>query len=141
MRHACLGHQLPAGKTPRSRWMVYGLNFGPNEILGENSVDGSTGDGNLWMVNGRTGRDPPVKGLVSLFPCIDGTLAASVYRRTVTKDSDGQSWIFEATDTLDLYTADYTIDLKATSNSGWNRSLSPSSGSIVSCMAVRCPHK
>lgn len=102
------------GKRPRPRWMVYGLNFGPNEILGENSVDGSTGDGNLWMVNGQTVRSkPPVKGLVSLFPCIDGTLTASVYRRTVTKDSDGQSWIFEATDTLDLYTADYTIDLKA----------------------------
>src|SRR5262249_54441206 len=33
------------------------------------------------------------------------------------------------------------LETKATSNSGCNRSPSPNSGSIASCIAVRCPHK
>src|SRR5579885_2314142 len=74
------------GKRPAPRWMVYSLNFGPNEILGENSIGGASGVGKNWDVNGQlTKAKPPVKGLISLFPCIDETLTASVYRRTVTR--------------------------------------------------------
>jgi hypothetical protein len=95
------------GKRPMPRWMEHG----PNDVLGDQSRQG---EGNLWLVNGReTKPRPPLKGILSLSPCKDGTLYASIYNRTVSKSSTGDHWLFEAKDTLGSYTTRYNIDLKA----------------------------
>ena len=74
---------------------------GPNDVLGDQSSEGNE---NLWWVDGREKKGrPPLKGIISLSPCKDGTILASIYNR----------WLFTATDTLGLYTSGYSIDLKA----------------------------
>lgn len=94
------------GKRPMPRWMEHGPN-----VLGDQSRDG---EGNNWLVNGQiTKARPPLKGLISFSPCIDGTFYASIYNRTVTRSTPGGRWLFEAKDTLGSYTTRYNIDLKA----------------------------
>jgi len=95
------------GKRQTPRWME----LSPTDILGDQS---SQGAGNFWLVDGReTKPRPPLKGLISLSPCKDGTLFASAYTRTVTKQTSGDHFLFEAKDSLASYTTKYSIDLKA----------------------------
>ena len=92
----CSGRDPSAGNASRrSRWMTYD---GPNDVLGDQSSEGNE---NLWWVDGRKKGRPPLKGIISLSPCKDGTILASIYNR----------WLFTATDTLRLYTSGYSIDL------------------------------
>ena len=87
------------------------MKHSPTDILGDQS---SQGAGNFWLVNGReTKPRPPLKGLISLSPCKDGTLFASAYTRTVAKSTSGDHFLFEAKDSLASYTTKYSIDLKA----------------------------
>ena len=95
-------------KIPKPSW----IEFHPNDILGDQSNDGG---GNMWLVDGyeiRGGR-PPLKGLISLSPCTDGTLFISLYNRTVTQTNTEDHWLFRAFDDLHFYGALYSVDPKA----------------------------
>ena len=95
------------GKRSTPRWMEYS----PNDVLGDQSNLGSA-RGDVWVVDGnRTNARPPLKGILSMSPCVDGTIYASIYNRTVTQSQSG--WVFKAEDTLGSYTTCYSIDLKA----------------------------
>jgi hypothetical protein len=95
------------GKRQTPRWMEYS----PTDLLGDQS---NQGDGNFWLVNGDEVKPrPPLVGQTSLSPCKDGTLFASIYTRTVSRSQSGDHWLFEAKDSPALYTAVYSIDLKA----------------------------
>jgi hypothetical protein len=104
--HASVIRCLQGGR-PMPRWMEHSPN-----VLGDQTRDG---EGNLWkwedgqLIKSR----PPLKGLLSFSPCIDGTFYASIYNRTVSRSTPGGQWLFEAKDTLGSYTTRYNIDLKA----------------------------
>lgn len=89
------------GKRETPRWMEHS----PTKVLGD-----QTSGGSYWWVNGQA-RDagPPLKGLISLSPCTDGTIYASMYTRTVSQYEGG----LMAKDSLGSYTTLYSIDLKA----------------------------
>ena len=55
--------------------------------------------------NKRHGDLAPLRGIISLSPCRDGTLFASVFRRSVRQESTGDHWLFTAEDSLGMYTA------------------------------------
>lgn len=96
-----------AGRTRTPRWMEHT----PADILGNLSNQGA---GHYWFVDGQeTKARPPLKGLDSFSPSKDGTLFVSAYKRTVTKTTSGDHFLFEAKDSPGLYTAAYSIDLKA----------------------------
>ena len=94
------------GKRTAPRWMEHS----PGDVLGDQSDQGRN---NKWLVDGQetTGR-PPLKGILSLSACKDGTFYASIYSRTVTKSDTGPYFLFEAKDTLASYTTSYKIDVK-----------------------------
>lgn len=95
------------GKRKTPRWMEHS----PSDVLGDQSTQGA---GNFWLVNNQeTKPRPPLKGVISLSPCKDGTIYASIYNRTVSKWTVGDHLLFEAKDTLGSYTTRYSIDLKA----------------------------
>jgi len=86
------------------------MEHSPGDVLGDQSDQGRN---NKWLVDGQetTGR-PPLKGILSLSACKDGTFYASIYSRTVTKSDTGPYFLFEAKDTLASYTTSYKIDVK-----------------------------
>ncbi|MEJ8857398.1 hypothetical protein WKW79_22690 [Variovorax robiniae] len=93
------------GKIKSPRWMECSA----NDLIG----DQSRHDGNKWLVDFQgmleTKTYPPLKGLISLSPCRDGTLFASAFQRTVKKVQSGDHWLFIANDSLASYTAPYTL--------------------------------
>lgn len=100
-------------KSSAPRWIQY-------EIPGEYLFDGFSVLGGSQPYSWEHSRDwqqqyaqklPPLKGLISLSPCKDGTLTASIYKRTI-RHPEKES--FEPTDSLaPLYTMDYSIDVGA----------------------------
>jgi hypothetical protein len=95
------------GKRTSPRWMEHSP-----DALGDQTRDG---EGNLWeLEDGRHVKSrPPLKGLLSFSPCIDGTFYASIYHRTVSRSTPEGRWLFKAKDTLGSYTTRYNINLKA----------------------------
>jgi hypothetical protein len=117
---------LKKRQTPR--WMQYSL---PTKLLGRflTNVRGEFissddyyadithggGSTNYWVMDGQQqpGRGKPaLKGLISMSPCEDGTIFASIVYREAS--SDGQSPVtWMATDRPKLYTKPYAIDVGA----------------------------
>lgn len=99
------------GKSSSPRWMSYSI---PGEYLFDSY---ELFGGGLYSWESSRDRQKynadkvgPLKGLVSLSPCKDGTLVASIYKRTI-RHPDRDSYV--ANDSLSpLYTMDYNIDLK-----------------------------
>ncbi|MEJ8826797.1 hypothetical protein WKW80_33145 [Variovorax humicola] len=90
------------GNIKSPRWMEYSA----NDLVG----DQSRHDGNKWLYNNwETTTYPPLKGLISLSACRDGTLLVSVFNRTVKRVQAGDHWLFIPTDSLATHTAVYSV--------------------------------
>jgi hypothetical protein len=77
-------------------------------------MDGQFARDNWWRMPGsrRVKGMPPLKGMISMSPCDDGTVTASVFYReaTAVQDDDGKL-VYEASEYPKIYTTSYTIDV------------------------------
>jgi hypothetical protein len=121
------------GKSQKPRWMIHY----PNELLYTERYHRDQS-----KVTDRL----PLRGLVDLCPCDDGTLAAALYTRSV-KDRPpfGSSWpvlnytpVYEFIDTNALYSAVHYIDLKSGNLSVHWTKLGPATGVWVQKMPIFC---
>jgi hypothetical protein len=110
---ACATHasviKCASGKSTSPRWITHV----PTQILG----DLTGGEGNVWWHGIDSTEEsyhhpwrPPVMGLLSLFPCSDGTLSACAYTRTIAPDPRHG---YMVQDQRLTYTAVYSVDVKA----------------------------
>lgn len=110
---ACATHasviKCVLGKRTTPRWMEHS----PTDVFGDLSRKGERDQWYVRETNEYIRTYPPLKGMLSLSPCTDGTLYASIYTRAVLLDETTGSWV--AKDTLGSYTTGYSIDLKAES--------------------------
>ena len=117
------------GQIPAPRWVHCGL----DDLLG----DQARHVGNKWLVAGmETTTFPRLKGLISLSPCRDGTLFASVHTRTVRRVKSGDHWLFIPDDTLALYTTTYRLAPGSLAVDPWVKC--GSTGKQVQKMPVPC---
>jgi len=101
---ACILQKI---KTPR--WMQYSI---PNKMLGRYPYFDNRGirreDRDGWA---ELGHATDVKGLVSLSPCADGTMLASVVYRSFSAHQNPYTHTWNVFDVPKTYTTHYTIDV------------------------------
>ncbi len=120
------------GDNLKPRWIIHY----PNELLY---------DERYHRDQGKVRDRPPLRGLVDMCPCDDGTLAAALYTRSVRdRPPFGSSWpasgnpVYEFIDTNALYSAVHHIDIKSGSLSvEWSK-LGPAKGIWVQKVPVFC---
>ena len=98
---ACVTHTSLIQCVRRKRAQPSWITHSPDDILYK-------GDQHRGA---RPGAIPPLKGLVDLFPCEDGTLVAAAYLRTIARSDVGQGWQYDTNDDNILSIGDYHTDL------------------------------
>ena len=136
---ACASHasimKCASGKAKAARWMGYVP--GTGGVLGDTKTQGV---GNIWLLDGlQYTSEPPLKGFIFVWPCSDGTMTACSYQRSVEREAAGDHREFLATDTLGLFTTDYSVDVRSGSLGvgSWRKS-SQAVASQVQKVAIPC---
>ena len=141
---ACATHasviKCTLGKSSSPRWISYGI---PGQYLFDGYSTGNIGETPIpWETSrdrqqAHAGALPALQGLISFSPCKDGTLVASIYKRTVYHPDQDR---YEATDALfPLYTMECSIDVRAgTINVGALVMSQSAAGIQVQKMPVPC---